>query len=116
MPTAGQHFCGLESVVKLATGDVGNAGPGGVSKNDALFIARDTTFQAAIAEVFNHADRFITCRWDFDPEKMRAEFFRRAEIHGLEHLLSHCSTSPSWRSKPSFSAKSLRSCPEQKFA
>src|SRR6266496_3663810 len=116
MPTAGQHFCGLEPVVKLATGDFGNAGPDGVSKNHAFFIARDATFQTAIAEVFNHADRLILCRWDFDTEKMRAEFVWRAEIHRVERLFSHCSTSPGWRSKPSFSAKSLRSCPEQKFA
>ena len=88
----------------------------GRGEDDPLFVARDAAFLAAIAVVLD----------DHDGLSLGQPGFRRGR-HGRRNssgapkstvlaLLAHCSTSPVWSSMPSLSAKSLRSCPEAKWA
>ena len=103
-----RHLGGLEPVVELAAGDVGDRRPDRAVEHDPLLVARDAALLAPVAVVLDDDDRLVPRRRNLDPEEMRAELVRRAEVDG-RGLVAHCSTSPACSSMPSFPAKSLRS-------
>ena len=109
VPAAGEDLGGLEPVIELAAGDVGNRGPDRAFQNDPLLVAGDAALLAPVTVVLDDHHRLVPRGRNLDAEEMRAEFVRRAEVHGpgpspltARHPLV-CS------SMPSFSAKSLRS-------
>ena len=105
----GGDLGGLEPVVELAPGDVGNRGPDRARQDDALLVARDAALLAAVAVVLDDHHRLRSAR----PESRRGRDGRRtssgAPKSTVLEVVAHCSTSPGCSSMPSFSAKSLRS-------
>ena len=83
VPAAGEHLGGLEAVVELAAGDVGDRRPDRALEHDPLLVARDAALLAAVAVVLDDDDRLVPRGRDLDAEEMRAELVRRAEVDRL---------------------------------
>ena len=73
MPATDRDPGGLEPIVELAAGDLGNAGPDGAGQDDALLVTRDAALKAAIPVILDEANRFGAGSGNLDAEDVRTE-------------------------------------------